>query len=567
MEYDLKTVKTPRLTGPALKALVQALENRWSSKLVEGSLQREFGLTRFRKVKRVAPPTAQPWHPPGPGPGDEVAVASQKVITGPAPVAPPTRPGDFQPTTSYALAKAYRAGSTSPEVIAERLLGYITTSNQLPRPLKAIIAHDERDLMQQARESAVRIREGRPRSLLEGVPVAIKDEFDAIPYSTRVGTRCLESQGSCNEDATTVARLRAAGALIIGKTNMHEVGIGVTGINPHHGPCRNPHDPDHVTGGSSSGSAAAVAAGLCPLALAADGGGSIRIPAALCGVAGLKPTWGRVSEHGAFPLCWSVGHAGPIGASIDDLALAYLIMAGPDDKDRWTALQPSIGLQDYLNRDLNGLRIGIFHPWFRDADQAAVQAAEEAIKVLEQQGASCHSIHLPNLDDQRIAHTIIIASEMRASLKPHLDENRQAFALDTRMNLAIAGQFTAVDYVQAQRVRTESIRTFMQALKEVDVIVTPATAISAPVLKADAMASGEADTVTLSRLMQYCTPANLNGLPALSVPAGYDHQGLPLGVQLIGRPWEEHLLLRLGRIIEAATPSRRPAVYYGLQEE
>lgn len=564
MTYDLKPIRTPRLTGAALKTLVRLLENDYAANLIRGQLQREFGLRRFRETQRTEPPTAQPWHAPGRAPSREKAQQSMQRLTEATPAGSDAE--GFQPTSVSALAAAYRNGTLNPEQIAERLLGHIATSNQAPRPLRAVIAHDEQDLTQQARYSAKLLREGRPRSLLEGVPVAIKDEFDALPYSTCVGTRCLESLGPCQSDATTVARLRAAGALIIGKTNMHEVGIGVTGINPHHGACRNPYDPDRAAGGSSGGSASAVAGGLCPLSLGADGGGSIRIPAALCGVVGLKPTWGRVSEHGAFPLCWSVAHAGPIGATVDDVALGYVLMAGPDSNDPWTLQQPHVHLQDYYTDDLKGLKVGIYRPWLRDADAAVVAINDGAIKALEAQGATVHEIELPNLDDQRIAHAITITSEMRAALAPHLTRHRQEFALDSRLNLAMARSFTAMDYVQAQRVRTQSIRSFLQALDQVDVIVTPTTAITAPKLRADALASGESDTLTMSRLMQFCTPANFNGLPALTVPAGYDPEGMPVGVQLMGRPWEEHLILRMGRVIEAAVPRQRPAVYYDLRE-
>ena len=175
-----------------------------------------------------------------------------------------------------------------------------------------MIAVNRDDVMKQAREATQRIKAGKPLSIFDGVPVAVKDELDMVPYPTTVGTSFL-GKSPAKEDATVVARMRAAGALLVGKTNMHEIGINVTGLNPHHGTTRNPYNTDHFTGGSSSGSATAVAAGLVPVAIGADGGGSIRIPASFCGVFGLKPTFGRVSEHGAAPLCWSVAHRRTVG--------------------------------------------------------------------------------------------------------------------------------------------------------------------------------------------------------------------------------------------------------------
>jgi Asp-tRNA(Asn)/Glu-tRNA(Gln) amidotransferase A subunit family amidase len=225
--------------------------------------------------------------------------------------------------------------------VAERALAAIADSQQ--NGLSIFVAWEQADLLAQATASAQRLREGRPLSPLDGVPVAVKDELDLRGFGTSVGTRFLGKQPAA-EDSTAVARLRAAGALLLGKVNMHEIGIGVTGQNPHHGTVRNPYDPQRHTGGSSSGSAAAVAAGFCPIAIGADGGGSIRIPASLCGVVGLKPTYGRVSETGAAPLDWSVAHIGPLGATARDVALGYAAIAGLTG-DPNTLHQPALTLE------------------------------------------------------------------------------------------------------------------------------------------------------------------------------------------------------------------------------
>ncbi len=213
-------------------------------------------------------------------------------------------------------------------------------------------------------------------------------------------------------DATVVARLRAAGALLIGKANMHEIGINPNGANAHYGAARNPYDTARDPGGSSSGPAAAVAAGLCPIAIGADGGGSIRIPASLCGLVGLKPTFGRVSEAGAAPLCWSVAHIGPLGATVEDVALAYGLIAGPDTRDPNSQRQPAVGLAGWNDRlTWHGLTVGVYRPWFRHAAPAVVAANEAMLAQFERAGAQVREIVVPELDAMRLAHIIIILSE------------------------------------------------------------------------------------------------------------------------------------------------------------
>jgi Asp-tRNA(Asn)/Glu-tRNA(Gln) amidotransferase A subunit family amidase len=215
-----------------------------------------------------------------------------------------------------------------------------------------------------------------------------------------------------------VARLRAAGALIIGKANMHEIGIGVTGQNAHHGTPRNPYAPDHYTGGSSSGPAAAVAAGLCPAATGADGGGSIRIPSAFCGVVGLQPTFGRISSFGAAELTWSNDMYGPLAASVADAAILYTGMAGPDPRDPTTLNQPAMTLDGFDKTDLKGLTLGVYWPWFEHAAPQVVAACKQMLAELQSRGAQVREVTIPELDAARIGHLVTITSEMLAGLAP-----------------------------------------------------------------------------------------------------------------------------------------------------
>jgi len=556
-QYDLKSVKLPRLASIGLRVFANLLESPATRWLLIGKLLHDGGITDLRDLQIDEPPTFVP-------PTFARASASYSapdlapVLQSPRRVAP-----GFSFATAQDYADAYRAGSVTPETIALGALDAIAASDAQDPPLRAFVAVKRDDVLAQARASAQRFRAGKPIGPLDGVPVAVKDEVDLAPYPTTVGTRFL-GQTPAREDSTVAARLRAAGALLLGKTNMHEIGIGVTGLNPHHGCVRNPYNPRHYPGGSSSGSGAAVAAGLCPVAIGADGGGSIRLPAAFCGVVGLKPTFGRVSAFGAAPLAWSVDHYGPIAAAVRDAALAYAIIAGPDPKDPNTLHQPPVTLDGFGNLDLAGLTLGLYKAWFEHATPAMVGACEKMVKDLERMGARVREIEIPELEPARVAHLITITSEMCAALDRHYAAHRRDFGLDVRTNLALARSFTSRDYVQAQRVRTRVIANFNRALERVDVIVTPMTGLTAPAIPADALPHGESDLTTLTEIMRFAFAPNLTGHPAISFPAGYDSQGLPVEMQAIGRYWEEHVLLRLAHAAEQSVERRAPQVHFSL---
>ncbi len=562
--YDLRAIRAPRLTGRALQTFVRLLETGPTRALIAGRMLRDAGIERFRRERVDEAPAVRP---PLPAPGALSAALPEppppdlgQVLAG----TPEPRPGyRFERVADFA--HAYREGRATPEQVAERVLEAIAASDRGPTPLRAFIATDPDDLRAQARASAERHREGRPLGPLDGVPVAVKDELDQVPFPTTVGTRFLGG-GRAREDATVVARLRAAGALLIGKANMHEIGIGVTGLNPHHGCARNPYHLGHHTGGSSSGPGAAVAAGLCPLAVGADGGGSIRTPASLCGVVGLKATLGRVSEHGAFPLCWSVGHVGPLAATARDAALGYAVMAGPDPRDPYSLLQPPPHLEGLDGGDLAGVRVGVYRPWFEDADPEVVRACEHGLDLLRDLGAEVREVTLPGLEAARVAHLITIASEMAHAMEPYEEAHGEALGLDVRVNLALARLLTSRDYVRAQRVRTRFTVQWLEALRDADLIVTPTAGRTAPPIAPAALERGESDITTTGEILRFVFAANLNGLPALTAPIGYDGRGLPIGLPALGRPWEEALLLRVAEALERRVERRAPALSYRLLE-
>jgi Asp-tRNA(Asn)/Glu-tRNA(Gln) amidotransferase A subunit family amidase len=544
MTYENRPMKAPRLAGNALKLAVMALEGPLGRPIAAKTL-RDMGVDAFRRERVDAP--AMPW-PEMP----------QGTWTGAPPdldplLDAPSAARGFSFTSALDLARAYREGRTDPVAVTERLIAHVEASERTSPALRILIAHDKDDAIKQARAAKQRLDAKQPRSLLDGVPVAVKDEVDMVPYPTTVGTTIFGT-APAQQDAFSVSKLRAAGALLFGKTNMHEIGINPTGVNPHHGSCRNPYGLRHDTGGSSSGVAAAVAAGIAPLGLGADGGGSIRVPASHCGVFGLKPTFGRVSERGAAHIAWSVGHLGPIGATALDVALGYALIAGRDDED----------LADVLRDDVAGIRVGVYRPWFDDCDAPVRMACNRMLAALSERGAQIVEIEIPKLHQLQLAHILTIVSEMRASQLEQIATQLGRYALNTRMIFALVDAIPVTDYVHAQRVRAQFHRDFQRLFERVDVIATPTSACTAPPLRDDMLETGESDVPLVDKIMRYVRPANFLGLPSISVPAGYDEKGLPIGFMLTGRAWEEALLLRIARNAESMIERRAPQVHWPL---
>jgi Asp-tRNA(Asn)/Glu-tRNA(Gln) amidotransferase A subunit family amidase len=441
--------------------------------------------------------------------------------------------------------------------VANRVLKSIDQGERTTPPLNAFTVVLRDELLREAESSTARYSKQQTVGKLDGVVIAVKDELDLAGRPTTLGSNFPDLKLP-TEDSTVVKRLRAAGALIVGKTGMHEIGLGVTGLNLRHGTPRNPYSPDRYTGGSSSGSASAVAAGLCPAAVAADGGGSIRIPAAFCGLFGLKPTYGRVSEFGAFPLCWSVAHIGPIAASAADLSALYDVIAGPDPFDPISMGQPPVLLANPNQKDLAGIKLGIYWPWFNDAEPAIVFRCSELVQKFQDRGAEIIEIEIPDLEAARLAHAVTITSEMAQAMERFGPAQRNRMGLDVRLQLALARNYTASDYIQAQRVRARIYKRFMHAFAQVDIIITPTTAILPPMIRPQVRLRSECDLQAMTEIMRFVTPANLAGLPAISVPAGFTSDGVPVGLQGIARPWHEHSLLRLAFASESLVKRPRP---------
>ncbi|MBN1946724.1 MAG: amidase [Bradymonadales bacterium] len=557
--YKPQSFKAPVASGGKLKLLAGLIENKVTGAMLGGTLLRNVGVMDIRATAATDAPWLLP--PPPPDMPTELAVP---IPPSDLESLPPLASLPHYPfETAADFVQAYRDGRLTPEQVAERVLKATDDSDQMIPPMRWLIAQKKEDVMQQAAASTRRYQEGTPLGPLDGVPVLVKDEFDQEGYPTTVGTR-IHGQTPAEQDAFAVSRLRAAGAILIGKANMHEIGLGVTGLNPHHGSARNPYHPGHATGGSSSGSAAAVAGGLCPVSVGADGGGSIRIPAALCGIVGLKATYGRISERGVAPVCWSVAHLGPFGASVRDVALAYGLMAGPDPHDEHTYHQPSPRIDGLDRRDLSDLTLGVFDPWFTHADEEVVASCQQMCRKLEELGAKIIPVELPELELLRPVHMITIVSEMAASQMEHYQKHRTEYGLDVRINFKLASLLSVTDYIHAQRLRFRLCRHFHTVLKQVDAILTPTTACTAPPISEAAARTGESNLTKLEQIMRFTPVGNLTGLPAISFPAGYDSNGLPIGLHAIGRMWAEHTLLRLAAAAEPLVERKTPRVHFQL---
>jgi Asp-tRNA(Asn)/Glu-tRNA(Gln) amidotransferase A subunit family amidase len=546
--YNLKSLKLPRITGTGLKLFASTLEVSLGHALLIGSLLENGGIPALRKKVFDDTPTFLPL---------VESEATEKSVEN---FSPATSTPDFPYRMMRDYQAAYKDGTLTPVTAAEKVLESIKASEEGDRPLRAFVASDREEVMKQAEASAKRHRRGETLGPLDGVPIAIKDEIDALPYPTTVGTSFLGGKPA-PADATVTARLRAAGAVIVGKTNMHEIGIAPNGSNANFGATRNPFNDNRDTGGSSSGSATAVAAGLVPAALGADGGGSIRIPAALCGLVGLKPTYGRVSEKGAAPLCWSVAHLGPLAASVEDAAHIYSVIAGPDPADPNTLKQPPVTLKGWQTPNLKGLSFGIYPEWFEHAAPDIVETCYSLVEQFKSAGAKVREIVVPELDEMRVAHAITILSEMAVCMKNYAT-HRKEHGNSVRLSLTLGETFTALDYLRAQRVRTRALAIFADIFKKVDVILTPATALTARPIPLGGEVKGWSDLGTDTEYMRFVYPFNLTGLPAISFPAGYDQEGLPVGMQAVGRHWEEHILFRVAYNAEQSTQRRQPSRFY-----
>lgn len=437
----------------------------------------------------------------------------------------------------------------------------LARTERLNGAMQALITITKDHALEAARKAEGEIARGY-RLPLHGVPVSIKDLFDTKGVKTTAGAKVFAKRVP-ETNATVVDKLNEAGAVIIGKTNLHEFAFGVTTVNPHYGTTKNPWDQSRIAGGSSGGSACAVAAGLGFGSIGSDTGGSIRIPASLCGIAGLKPTYGRVSVHGAVPLCWSLDHVGPMARTVEDVAILLRAIAGPDSKDSYSR---KVDVPDYLQAltgTIKGISIGIPREYFYENLAPDVEAAvAHALRVLEKLGAHLREIRLPNVPVHRAVWLNIASPEAYSFHEPYLKASAAEYGADVRGRLEPGRELLAVDYVRAQRTRGMMKEECLKLFREVSVIVTPTIPIAAPRIDdLDKLWAGVPETAAAS-LSRYTRFFNIVGFPAISIPCGFTTDGLPIGIQIAGKPFDESTVLRVSHAYEqeARWYERRPPV-------
>jgi aspartyl-tRNA(Asn)/glutamyl-tRNA(Gln) amidotransferase subunit A len=404
------------------------------------------------------------------------------------------------------------------------------------------------DALEQARQADAETRAGRSRGLLHGIPIGIKDNYLTADMPTTAGTTAPGIDFP-RTDSAVAARLRAAGAILIGKTRTHEYAWGT--VTP---PVRNPWDLSRIPGGSSGGSGAAVAAGLCPAAMGSDTGGSIRIPASLCGTVGLKPTFGRISRAGIVPHSWSLDHAGPLTRSVADAALLLQVLAGEDPADPGCSAAPVPDFRAALNEpSVAGLRVAVIRNHFFGRNHPDVDAAVETVIAWFGRQAAIRDVVVPNLEYGLGA---IFAIELASSAAYHdvaLRAGRTShFTDDVRLLVEMGRLVTGADVIKAEQFRQVLKRDFARVLSEADIILGPTEPVTAPHIGEThvAVAGGEESALAATWRLTY--PYNLTGLPAITLPCGFDPAGLPIGLQIAAAPFAEPILLRAAAAYEAA---------------
>ncbi len=429
------------------------------------------------------------------------------------------------------IAAMFRAKALSPLELTRLTLERI---EQLNPTLNAFITITSEKALAQAARAEQELASGMDRGLLHGIPIALKDLVDTAGIRTTCGSSILRDHVP-GQDAIITQRLEAAGAVLVGKTNLLEFAYGI--VHPDYGQSNNPFDPTRTAGGSSGGSAAAVAAGLCFAAVGTDTGGSIRIPASYCGVAGLKPTYGLTSLAGVFPLSWSLDHAGPIARSSNDARLMLEVMA---DKKMAAKLE------------LKGMRFGILQREGSEMQPEVTAAFDAACRALEQAGAEIITVHIPDLELADAALLNVLLPEASVIHADWMATRPQDYAPFTRTQIELGFAVPAVTHVRAQQYRRHLTRQYLEVLNHVNAILSPTVAFVAPfedpVFAADDAGAAEA---------RRTGPYNLTGLPALTLNCGFGAQSLPVGIQIVTRPFEDALALAIGSALEDLMPEAR----------
>lgn len=392
---------------------------------------------------------------------------------------------------------------------------------------------------------------------LRGIPLAVKDLYNTAGVRTTAGSKFF-ADFIPDTDAFVIEKIKQAGATIIGKTNTHEIALGVTGNNPHYGTAHNPWDTTRIPGGSSSGSAIAVATGMALGALGTDTGGSIRIPASLCGVVGFKPTFGRVSLRGVFPLSWNLDHAGPITSCVKDAALLLQVISAYDALDPASIKMLTGDYMGHLVDDIEGRKIALGVGEFIDSatDPEVLNAIHAAAKLFESMGCKVQEVNTDWMREAALANALMTRSDGAAVHRERLQEHPEMFGEDILRRLQDGAKTTSTEYALARRTQAEVKKRCELFFDSYDLLITPATPITAPTI------AGNDAVEQAARLTRFTSPFNLTGLPAISIPCGFTNSGLPIGLQIVSRAWADAKVLNAAYAYEQATDwhTKRPSL-------
>jgi aspartyl-tRNA(Asn)/glutamyl-tRNA(Gln) amidotransferase subunit A len=459
------------------------------------------------------------------------------------------------PRSLMALSRGFREKRLSPVEVVRVLLERIEATDY--KNLGAFITVTGERALEKAARAEEEIAAGRYRGPLHGVPLGLKDLIYTRDVRTTMGSAFFKDYVP-DYSATVALKLEEAGAVLLGKTNTHEFAYGPTGDRSYFGPTRNPHDARRISGGSSGGSGAAVAASLLYAALGSDTAGSIRIPSALCGVVGMKPTFGRVSKHGVFPLSWTLDHVGPLTRTVEDNALLMNVLAGHDPKDPYSANRPAEDFARDLGRGVSGGVVGVPKDFYFEHVEGEVgERMREAIEVFLSLGAEVREDGIPNLRETLKAQRYILAADAYAIHEERLKSAPEEFDEEVLERLLEGERLKAHRYARAQQRKVASQDEFEEALGEADVLLAPTVPIAATLIDQREVNIGGHEEPVRSAVTRLTGPANLIGFPSLSVPCGFTASGLPVGMQLIGRPFDEAALYRFGHAYEAAVTETR----------
>ena len=455
-------------------------------------------------------------------------------------------------------ARALRSGELTPLELTE---AYLDRIEQLNPRINAYLTVTAERALEDARRASRELAAGKVRGPLHGIPVAHKDLYETGGIRTSGGSR-IHANYIPTADSTVARKLREAGSVLLGKLNTHEYAYGVTTTNPHFGPTRNPWDLARIPAGSSGGSGAAIAAGLATATTGSDTGGSIRMPASVCGVVGLKPTYGRVSKAGVMPLSYRFDHAGPLTRTVMDAGLMFNVMADYDPADASSLRLPVEDVTDGIGAGIRGLRIGVPRGYFFDRLEEDVGTAlEAAIIALAGLGASVREVEIPGVVEGLGGVFGFVHAEAREIHAHALRHCPQDFGDDLRAILQSPAP-DAASLMIGLRAVDALTAAMRKVLEEVDVLVTPTTPITAPLIGQESVHYSNVEEGVMAAMIRCTAPFNATHLPALSVPCGFSRAGLPVGLQIAGRPCDEATVLRVGHAYEQATDwhTRRPAL-------